>query len=71
MKYESDEWRSDTADWATAEGLEYRLEGISRAPEETLHGLDRLSEALLDEGDDFEGLDDDEIEAAMSFLTEC
>ena len=59
-------WRRETADWSFAEDLEYELEGIGRAPEETLHGLDRLWGAILDEGDDFEGLDEDDVEAAIS-----
>jgi hypothetical protein len=59
-------WRRETAAWSYAEDLEYRLEGIGRAPEETLHGLDSMWSAILDEGDDFEGLDEDEVEAAIS-----
>jgi hypothetical protein len=70
MAQASSRERGETADWSTAEDLEDRLEGVGRAPEETLHGLDQLWEAILDEGADFEGLDDDEIEEAIDLRNE-
>jgi hypothetical protein len=48
----------ETADWSTSEDPE------------TTRGLDRLWAAILDEGEDFEGLDEDDIEAAMSLQAE-
>lgn len=60
----------ERAERSTGEDLEYRLEGNGRAPEETLHRLDRLWAAILDEGEDFEGLEEDEIEAALSLQRE-
>ncbi len=63
-------WGGETADLSTSEDLESQLEGIGWAPEETLHGLDRLWGAILDEGEDFEGLDEDDIEAAMILQAE-
>lgn len=63
-------WRDEATDWSTPDALEWQLEGIDRAPEETLHGLDRMWAAILDEGEDFEGLDEDEVEMAINLQDE-
>ena len=46
-------------DWFTAEDLEDELEGIGPPPEDALHDVEPLTEALLDEGETLEGLDED------------
>ncbi len=53
-------------DSLTPEMLEDLLEDAPEPPEAALHEVEPLSEALLDEGTDFEDLDDEEVEAAMT-----
>lgn len=61
---------AELLDGLTPEALEEDLEGIGPPPEETLHEVDRLSGALLDEGDTFEGLEADTVEVAIDEAAE-
>ena len=63
-------WRSEAMDWSNPEELARQFEGVGHAPEETLHGLDQMWAAILDEGEDFENLDEDEVELAISLLND-
>lgn len=52
-------------DWFTPEDLEELEEGIGPPPEETLHDVDQLHEAILDEGEALESFNNNAVQAAV------